>query len=153
MTLLLACQLSDKVSAVGAVAGAYLFPLEDCQPNRPVPAIFFHGKADKIVPYTGGPSERFDLPFPNIPEFVHAYAEKNGCDSTSTTIKNTVNVKGVRYSNCTKDAEVIFYSIADGGHNWPGGTPLPKWITGKTSQEIDATQLMWKFFQDYSLEK
>jgi len=62
MALLLACRLSDRITAVGGVAGAYLFDWEDCQPNRPVPAIFFHGQADKIVPYEGGPSERFDLP-------------------------------------------------------------------------------------------
>jgi len=31
----------------------------------------------------------------------------------------------------------------------PGGEPLHEWITGKTSHEIDATRLMWEFFQDF----
>lgn len=40
----------------------------------------------------------------------------------------------------------FFYTISDGGHTWPGGKPLPKFITGKTTQEINATRLMWEFF-------
>jgi poly(3-hydroxybutyrate) depolymerase len=43
-------------------------------------------------------------------------------------------------------------AIADGGHTWPGGSPLSERITGKTSQAVDATQLMWDFFQDYEIE-
>ena len=150
MTLLLACKLSDRIAAVGSVAGAYLFDFEDCQQDRPVPAIFFHGKEDQVVPYKGGPSERYALPFPNIAEFVHTYAAKNGCDLSPATVLDTANVRGLRYQGCTGNAAVVFYTIADGGHTWPGGSPLPEWITGKTSQEIDATALMWEFFQDFS---
>jgi polyhydroxybutyrate depolymerase len=153
MTMLLACQLSDQITAVGSVAGAYLLDLENCQLNRAVPAIFFHGKEDQIVPYEGGPSERFELPFPKIPEFVGAYANKNSCDLSPTVLMDTDNIRGVMFSDCKDNADVIFYTIADGGHTWPGGSPLPERITGKTTQEIDATLLMWEFFQEYSFEE
>ncbi len=153
MALLLACQLSDRVTAIGGVAGAYFINLEGCQPNRPVPAIFFHGKKDEIVPYDGGPSERFAQNFLKIPEFAHSYAQKNGCESTPTIVMETDNVSGVRYYDCTGNADVILYTIYDGGHTWPGGSPLPKWITGKTSQEIHATRLMWEFFLEFSIQK
>ena len=152
MTLLLACRLSDRITAVGSVAGAYLFDFEDCHPQRFVPAIFFHGKEDQIVSYEGGPSERYDMPFPNIPEFVYSYAQKNGCDPSPNSVMDTMNVKGVRYSDCNQNADVVFYTVLDGGHTWPGGSPLPEWITGKTTQEIDATRLMWEFFQGFSIE-
>jgi len=153
MSLLLACQLSDRITAVGGVAGAYLFDLGNCRPQRPVPAIFFHGKSDQIVPYNGGPSERFDIPFPKIPEFVNLYGQKNGCDSLPTIVMDTGNVGGILYGDCMGNADVVFYTIADGGHTWPGGSPLPERITGKTSQEIDATQLMWEFFQGFSIDE
>jgi len=151
MSLLLACQLSDRIAAIGSVAGEYLFNWADCQQQRSVPAIFFHGQVDEIVPYEGGPSERFDQPFPYIPKFVDAYAKKNSCVLTPINMLETTNIRGIQYSSCNQGAYVIFYTIADGGHTWPGGSPLPKWITGKTSQEIDATQLMWDFFKGYSL--
>ncbi len=152
MSLLLACELSDRITAVGGVAGAYLFDFGDCSPQRSVPAIFFHGKADQIVPYDGGPSERFELPFPNIPEFVHSYAQKNACDLIPRTVLKTANVRGIYYSGCRDNADVLFFSIEDGGHTWPGGSPLPERITGKTSQEIDATRLLWEFFQRFSID-
>jgi polyhydroxybutyrate depolymerase len=151
MTLLLACRLSDRITAVGTVAGAFQATCEGKFKGRPMPAIFFHGEADPIVPYEGGAYERSGVPFPNIPEFVASYAQENGCNPTPSTLMETGNITGIRYSECNQDADVIFYTIADGGHTWPGGSSLPEWITGKTSQEIDASKLMWEFFQEYSL--
>jgi polyhydroxybutyrate depolymerase len=152
MTLLLACRLPGRITAVGAVAGAFNRACDDPAGGRPVPAIFFHGEQDPLVPYQGGAYERTGMPFPNIPEFVAAYAQGNGCHPAPTTLIDTENVTGIRYSACDQGADVVFYSIADGGHTWPGGSPLPEWIAGKTTQEIDATQLMWEFFQEFSLE-
>jgi polyhydroxybutyrate depolymerase len=152
MTLLLACRLPERITAVGAVAGAFQSRCEGPAGERPVPAIFFHGQQDPLVPYAGGDYAHAGMPFPNIPEFVAGYAQGNGCHPTPTTLIETGNVTGIRYAACDQGADVVFYSIADGGHTWPGGSPLPEWIAGKTSQEIDATQLMWEFFQEFVLE-
>ena len=152
MTLLLACRLPERITAVGSVAGAFRGTCEDTSQRRPVPAIFFHGKEDPLVPYEGGEYERTGMPFPSIPEFVAAYAQGNGCHPAPMTMMETGNVSGIRYSGCDQDADVVFYTIVDGGHTWPGGSPLPEWIAGKTSQEIDASKLMWEFFQEFSLE-
>jgi len=152
MTLLLACRLSDRIPAVGSVAGAFQSTCDEKLQQRPVPAIFFHGIVDPIVPFYGREYERTGIPLPNIPEFVASYARENGCSPTPNTLLETDNVAGIQYTECSQDASVVFYTIADGGHTWPGGSPLPEWITGKTSQEIDATALMWEFFQQYSLE-
>lgn len=153
MSWLLACRLSNQITAIGGVAGAYYFRCEESADQRPVPAIFFHGKADRIAPYEGVANERYDVPFPSIPAFVESYAQRNRCSLTPTTFKETANITAIEYSDCHQGANVVFYTIADGGHNWPGGTPLPERITGKTSQEIDATALMWEFFQGHSIEK
>jgi len=57
----------------------------------------------------------------------------------------------VRYTGCEDDAEVVFYTIEDGGHTWPGGNPLPKSIAGDTSMDISASETMWEFFEQYTL--
>lgn len=149
MSFLLACDLADRITAIGGVGGAYITPFESCHPSRPVPMIAFHGVVDPIVPFHGGPSGSFEVPFPDIPTWISQYAAMNNCDLSPEPLLETVTVSGIRYTNCDQDAEVVFYSIADGGHTWPGGQPLPEWITGKTSQEIDATRLMWEFFQGF----
>ena len=151
MSYLLACQLADRIAAAGGVSGAYLFPLSACRPSRSVPFIAFHGTADKIVPYVGGPSESFDLPFPNVPDWIAAYAEHNGCDATPAPLPGRGEVTGIRYTGCRAGADVVFYTIEGGGHAWPGGVPLPRFIVGQTSQDIDATAMMWEFFSRHTL--
>jgi polyhydroxybutyrate depolymerase len=56
----------------------------------------------------------------------------------------------VRYTGCDQGADVILYTIEDGGHTWPGGVPIP--LVGKTSKDIDATEEMWRFFQAHRRE-
>ena len=150
MAYLLGCALADRLAAVGGVAGAYVYPLEACQPSRPVPMIVFHGTADAIVPYPGGTSRHPGMPLPSIPEWVSARAGLNGCDAVPTDLPATGEVTGVRYSGCDRGAEVDFYTIEGGGHSWPGGQPMPEWIVGRTTQDIDATRMMWEFFRRFS---
>ncbi|MBN2149668.1 MAG: hypothetical protein JW726_19930 [Anaerolineales bacterium] len=153
MSALLGCQLAERIAAVGSVAGAYLFAMESCNPSRPVPLIAFHGTADPIVPYTGGPSSAFELPFPVVTEWMAAWAQGNGCSLDPVALPGNGDVGGVQYTQCDEDAAVIFYTIQGGGHTWPGGEPLPRWITGETTQDIDATEVMWEFFRQYSLAR
>ena len=145
MSFALACGLSDRIAAFGSVAGAHLLPWEACRPTRPVPAILFHGTADPIVPYAGGPSRAFDLPFPNVPAWADELARRNGCSGPPRDLPAGGAVSGIAYQDCT--ADVTFYTIAGGGHSWPGGVPLPKAIVGTTTQDIDATRVMWAFFE------
>jgi polyhydroxybutyrate depolymerase len=151
MSILLGCTLADRITAIGSVSGGYLYPLDECRPSRPVPMIAFHGTADPIVPYLGGPSRYFDLPFPAIPEWVSARAKLNGCGSSPEELPVSGEASGIRYSGCDQGADVVFYMIDGGGHSWPGGEPLPKWIAGPTTQDIDATRVMWEFFSRFSI--
>src|SRR6266704_4762745 len=55
MAFVLSCTLSDRIAAVGLVAAAQPMDWSWCTDQRPVPVIAFHGAADPIVPYQGGP--------------------------------------------------------------------------------------------------
>jgi polyhydroxybutyrate depolymerase len=152
MSVVLACNLADRIAAVGSVSGAQLFPAQQCQPSRPVPLIAFHGTEDTIVPYTGGPSRAFDLPFPVVADWIGDWAEQNGCSPTPVELPCQGEVCEVRYTGCAQEAEVVFYTINGGGHSWPGGEPIPAWIVGHTTEDIDATAVMWEFFSRYAIE-
>lgn len=149
MSYELSCFLSERIAAIGSVAGAYLLPVDQCHPSRPVPAILFHGTADRVVPYFGGPGRAFRLPFPSIPEFALSLAESNGCPTPAQAEQVSQHVLSQFYSGCT--APVILYTIQDGGHTWPGGESMPALLVGQTTSEIDATRLMWDFFQQHPL--
>ncbi|MBW6473769.1 MAG: hypothetical protein K0B14_11625 [Anaerolineaceae bacterium] len=151
MSFQLACKLSDRIAAFGGVSGAYVLAWQDCHPERPLPAIIFHGTADPIVPFEGGPSESFNVPFPNIQEWVKQLAGKNGCDPQAVEIFQQGEVSGQGFRNCDLQADVDFYIIDAGGHSWPGGDPLPQWIVGHTSDDINTTRTMWKFFFNHPM--
>ena len=148
MTNRLACELADEIAAVGTVAGAYTEFPGGCNPSRPMPVIAFHGVVDPIVPYEGNAQ----IHFPAIATWAADWAARDLCDPTPETIDGTVGaVTGIRYIDCADNAEVDFYTIADGGHTWPGGFPIPAFLVGKTSQDIDASATMWTFFQAHPL--
>ena len=152
MSFMLACDLSEQIAAIGGVGGAYVTPFMSCQPSRPVSLIAFHGMADPIVPFHGSQPQPQVGQLPDIASWVNTYAERNGCSLTPEVILTSGAIEGIRYPQCYENSEVIFYTIADGGHSWPGGGVLPEWIVGKTTQEIDATQLMWEFFMNHPLD-
>jgi len=54
MAFVLSCTLSDRIAAVGW-SRQLNHGLGWCTGQRPVPVIAFHGAADPIVPYQGGP--------------------------------------------------------------------------------------------------
>jgi len=151
MAFALSCQLSDRIAAIGTVSGAYLFPWSECASQRAVPLISFHGTADPIVPYMGGPSDSFDLPFAPLPDWIAAYASHAGCLSMPETLAPQGKASAIRYSGCHDGAEVIFYTLQDGGHSWPGSTGTPRFVGGETNHDIDATRLIWNFFNAHPL--
>ncbi len=150
MAFVLSCQLSDRVASIGTVAGLFTYPWEACQRTRPVPLIAFHGLADEIVPFAGGPLDRGEAP--DVAAWMEDLAARNGCLEASALPSDGV-LGGTRWSGCDAGADVVLHTIADGGHTWPGGDPLPEFIAGYTSPAIDATATMWAFFEEHPLPR
>jgi polyhydroxybutyrate depolymerase len=151
MSFLLACKLANRIAAIGGVSGAYSIPWSACNPSRPVPVIAFHGDADPIVPYQGGTVSPKKLTLPDIAHWAAHWARFNGCGSQPVDLTAIGEVSGIHYTNCAQNADVEFYTVHGGGHSWPGGEALPKFIVGHTTQDIDATRVMWRFFQEHPL--
>ena len=55
------------------------------------------------------------------------------------------------YGPADDGAEVLLWTLKDGGHTWPGGVSrLSERIVGKVNRDISASELMWEFFQRFS---
>jgi len=152
MSFVLACRLADRIAAIGTVAGAFSFPMDECSPSRPIPVIAFHGTDDGIVPYEGGEVSSTGHQFPAVRDWVRGWALRNGCEAGPFDLPASGEVNGIKYSDCRSNADVHFYTIQGGGHSWPGGEPMPKFIVGHTSQDIDAASVIWTFFDYYALD-
>jgi len=154
MSFVLSCTLSDRIAAVGLVGAAHFLPVSWCAAPRPVPMMAFHGTADRFTAYNGGTSwvaRRHR--FPNIATFTADWARKNQCGPDPVESVVAADVTRLEYTNCGDDADVVLYTIRDGGHTWPGGAPLSEWFVGTTSTGVDATSQMWEFFKEHPLRR
>ena len=149
MSFALSCTMSDRIAAVGLVASAQLLPWEWCTDHRPVPMIDFHGTADPEVPSEGGKTWVAGARFPKQTTWAQDWARRNRCALTPIDSAVARDVTRRTYTGCADNATVVLYTIKGGGHTWPGGKPLPEWFVGPTSTSIDATSLMWSFFQEH----
>lgn len=149
MAFVLSCTLPDRIAAVGMVAAAHLVPFSWCADTRPVPMIAFHGTADPVVPYTGGKTWVAQGAFPHVPTWTANWARRNRCAPDPVDAAVAPNVTRRRYTGCA--AAVELYTIRGGGHDWPGGRPLPEWLCGPVSHGIDASSQMWAFFREQRL--
>lgn len=149
MSFVLSCKLADRIAAIGIVSGTYLFPWKECNPSRPVPAIVFHGTSDPFIPYDGGLPEELNITFPDVPDWVEELSRRNGCEDQPLELPAVQDVRGFQYTNCKANAEVVLYTIVGGGHSWPGVDAMLEQIAGHTTMAIDATSIMWEFFQTH----
>jgi polyhydroxybutyrate depolymerase len=141
----LACELSDRIAAIAPVASAnYTNYSLSCQTPRPVPVIAFNGTDDILVPYNAGMAS------------IQAWAINNGCSNETTITYQKGDVTCIAYEDCQEDATVEFCTVDGGGHNWPGAIdlveldPVTYWWAGYTTQDIDASRAIWKFFAEHS---
>jgi len=141
----LGCEMSDVLAAIAPVAGA----LEvECAPAEPVSAIVFHGNADAIVPYAGGPAETvprgMDPDYDPVSTAVDVWATTDGCTGATDEQVSASVVHQVR-TGCLPGYGVELYTVDGGGHAWPGGEP--GWAGGDVpTTEVVATDLIWDFF-------
>jgi polyhydroxybutyrate depolymerase len=147
MALLLSCALADRIAAVGLVAAAHLTPWEWCAGAPPVPVMMFHGTADALAPYHGGPAWLTPRVLPAVSTVAALWAERNRCGRIprDSTVAPTVTRRA--WHDCNGKADVVLYTIDGGGHTWPSGGTIPAWIAGRTSHEIDASRVLWEFYR------
>ena len=153
MTERLACEAGGRFAAVAIDVATLSDSLASaCQLPRPVPAVFFHGTADPLVPYAGGRmgDRGYGL---SVDETVATWARWNGCaaapalESLPDTARDGIVVTRRTWSGCRDGADVVAYRFDGGGHAWPGGTQyLPARFVGRVSRNVDASVELWHFF-------
>lgn len=125
----LACEMSDRIAAIGSVAG--LLQVEACPVTRPMPIFDVHGTEDPIVSYSW------------VDATIDFWTDANGCTSEATTYQQGV-ATCVTHGGCDAGADVVLCTIAGGGHQWPGGETIP--LLGDNTNDLNATDAMWDFF-------
>lgn len=171
----LACEMPDKLAAIAVVAASMMdATAAHCAATRKVPAMFFIGSQDPLVPSNDGDHNEtlgklgdavglsglgtLSAPMAKMGglmterEAVDFWCRHNGCSVSPYTTNEPDKDPhdGTRVKRETFGAynsEVVLYSIQGGGHTWPGAFYSgPSDLLGKTSNDIDATELIVDFF-------
>ena len=162
MSTRLGCELSNRIAAIAVNAATIeattIAP--NCKPNRPVPALYIHGTTDPLVPFLGGQITAGGTAGGTILshfQVIEKWVALNGCNSTPTITdlpdiaNDGTTIKQRVYSGGTNGSEVVSYVITNGGHTWPQGYQyLNEAIIGKTSQDMNACEVIWTFFKRFS---
>lgn len=156
----LGCSLSDRVAAIAPVSGTLPKRMADqLKPSRPLPVLYIHGTADKIVGVQG--ADLFSKHEVSLPaaELAAWWARRNGClspphdDELPDSAADGTTVVRHTYDAGESGAPVVYYEIREGGHTWPGGSAQPERLLGKTCRDLNASQVIWEFFTRFSLPR
>ena len=144
------CDRADLLAGAAMIAATerdVMVPL--CKPSRAVPAVFFNGTDDLVVPYNGLPTILLSA--------QQAYANwqtYNSCTGTGATnsipaaVSDGTAVQLLQNTACANGSAVALYTITGGGHTWPGNQTgiIDRAYLGPTTQNLDATLALWQFF-------
>jgi polyhydroxybutyrate depolymerase len=165
MSFLLACERADVFAAVAPVAANLsIGRLDQCKPSQPISLLNIVGTDDTTVPFKGGRVKVF-LGIKDrgrvlsSDETLQKWLKIDGCSDKAqlSTIDKVstdkTSIEDSRYvENCKNNTEVRRIVVVGGGHAWPGHKPNHRLFAGAmlTSEEIDATEVIWKFFSEHA---
>lgn len=154
----LACERSERIAAFAQVAATVPNVISDsCRPSRPVAVLQIHGSADPYWRYEGGDGGglrkrvllRAHWPTVGVDDWARFWLQANGASENPEMLIVSEDTRARIWHGPEPSSDVIFYRIDGGGHTWPGATPLPRFLFGRTSTTFNATSVVWDFFASH----
>jgi polyhydroxybutyrate depolymerase len=134
----------EAVQVLGAVAG--LRAPAQAWLEHPLRVRAFHGTADRLNPFAGSGTERWNE---SLPDAAAAWARALRLPSEPSRQELTGHLTRIDFGDPNETAAVTLVVARGAGHTWPGSRlplfPLSlRVILGRTSHEIDATTEIWR---------
>ena len=158
----LACEMSGTLAAIAPVAGTMPTVYSpSCKPAAPISVLMVHGTDDPLVPYNGGMIRVGSLGIGgnvwSAADTINYWKEHDHCSSQpkrnsapDADPTDGTTISEDEYAGCRDGTSVLLYTVNGGGHTWPGGFQyLPESFIGKTSKDMDATEVIWRFFASH----
>lgn len=179
MAYRLACDLSDKIAAIGPMGGQGVF--ENCDQKRAVSILHIHGTEDRCAQFNGGTCggcfERYlreiyhfeFTPFTwscdSISTHIEYWRRKYDLPPEARLLEKREKLACLLYGPGKRGEEVQSCVVDGMGHSYPGGAiPLPcresedsercrlfREILGPSSTDIEPRTLLWNFFKRHAI--
>ena len=154
----LGCEAADVFAAVGTVSASMPTKLvEHCFPTAPISVVVIQGTADPVIPIGGGIITGFGDGgmVESAENTLRLWADKNEClaprfrESLAPRVSDGTRVEKIEYASCSGGVKVVYYIVSGMGHGWPPKKPQAPRLAGPTSNNIDATEVIWGFFKTH----
>jgi len=145
----LACELSDRIVAIGVQAGS--LGVDTCTPPQPVSVFHLHGTADANHPVEGGKgSGPSGVEFHSAQAAIDTMVAADGCASMPVDGVDPMNsaVHSTTWSSCRDGAAVRLVLVDGATHAWmghPGQSPQAAALVGDPYPDLDASRAIWSF--------
>jgi len=118
MSYRLACDASDRITALASLAGATFDEPAKCNASEPVSVLQIHGTEDDLVPYEGVWIQ------PGAYETAELWAANNGCVGAAVPQENLdledtldgAETEVLTWADCENNSAVELWTVVDGGH-------------------------------------
>ena len=154
----LAVERADLVAAIAQVSGTASSATASRRPVRPVAVLSFHGTADRLARYEGGLARTARARIlirgsratsVGVDDWAGFWVGVNGAQPRPVVDSIPPDVTVRSWPGPTPGSDVVFYRIEGGGHTWPGSRwTVPQFLLGRVSRTIDASEIIWTFFQN-----
>lgn len=148
MAMNLACRPSSPFASYAAVAGPWFD--ESCRDAPATSMLSFHGTQDEVVGYSGAKTVIGTLP--PVRQTMQDWAEVSGCLASEREDLSR-RVRHFTWAPCAAGVAVELYQLVGNGHVWPGAVTVgrSKDRNERTDEQVDATTLIWEFFERHPL--
>ena len=156
-----AAELTNKFAGAASVMITLPESFADyITPATPLPFLMIHGKEDPFFPWDGGVVEEGPSrtnTYWSVAESIGYWVNNNEASTSTTKVDlpdvdpgDGTTVFRETFPGGADGADVVLYGIRGGGHTWPGSdSAFPKFLVGKTSHDINASETIWAFFSQY----
>lgn len=129
----IACEANNRYAAIASIAGTIGNKIKDCNPERKVPIIHFHGTADINVHYYNPPMGK------SVSSLMRLWSENYNCSGREITTLNNImsdgyTVERYLYKDC--DERLELFRINNAAHI----------LLNKAQNDISYPEEMWRFF-------
>jgi polyhydroxybutyrate depolymerase len=145
---IMAYRLACDTKIFAAIGPDSATMLGSCPNPAPISVIHVHGSADKLVPYNGGKGEGIaHINGPAVPALIAGWRATDNCASPVASTSGEVTTST---ADCPSGRTVQLVTIAEAGHQWPGGASRPVvqrlLHLDPPSTALNATDTIWRFF-------
>lgn len=149
MSYRLACELSDRIVAVGVQAAS--LGVDSCDVDAPVSLIHLHGTADDNHPIDGGEGSGVaGVDFRPAIDGVESVAAADGCDDVSdeASVASNPDLTVTTWDGCPPGVAVEMVTVEGASHAWMGhgsGSSVAEQMVGEAYSDLDASLAIWAF--------